>query len=697
MSADIIDALDAISPARLDYEEWLDVGMALHEEGYGCDVWDEWSRRDPQRYHAGECERKWRGFGRSADKVTGGTIFKLALDAGWKPPRRERRQSTPGRVLSWDDFGPGDDPGLDGPAQLTAYLRAVFEPDDVISYVIDSECVDGKWRPSGRGSYTRTMRDVVADVERYSRSSDWLGCSLGEPDPEAGAWIRINPFDGRGVDDSNVKAFRHALVECDEVPRDEQLAAYERLRLPCSAIVDSGGKSVHAIVRVDAADAHEYSRRVAMLYEECRKAGLPVDEKNRNPSRLSRMPGIMRGEHEQRLVRLKCGCESWDEWVRYLDEVVNNDLPPIVNLAVACAKPHAPAPELIHGVLRRGHKMALMGASKSGKSWALLELAFAAASGGTWFGNRCERERVLIFNLEVDENDYLDRVDNLIAARGYDDSIRKSIDVWPLRGKGRALDLLVDEAIRQAGTEAYGLVIIDPLYKVMGEADENSNKDVGTFSLALDRLVEQFGSATSYAHHYAKGPSGQKSAIDRGSGAGTFARDADALITLSEILVTPEDIAATGYDVGPDLTLTAFRAEYVLRSFMSPHPTEWWFCSDKKRGVAYHFEAHGLADRPLVGSPGANASLGGQARKKVSEIDREEKSKQLEIAYQQMELLGVEPTRKNIFEKSLAGKSYGMGANGAPKYWTAEILKKFTQGPDAPFVMSDDGCLIRNT
>ena len=38
----------------------------------------------------------------------------------------------------------------------------------------------------------------------------------------------------------------------------------------------------------------EYRKRVDYLYNICKKNGLDVDTQNRNPSRLSRMPGVIR-------------------------------------------------------------------------------------------------------------------------------------------------------------------------------------------------------------------------------------------------------------------------------------------------------------------------------------------------------------------------------------------------------------------
>ncbi len=49
----IIELLEHINPALCSYQEWVNVGMALKEEGYTVSVWDEWSKNDC-RYHNGE-------------------------------------------------------------------------------------------------------------------------------------------------------------------------------------------------------------------------------------------------------------------------------------------------------------------------------------------------------------------------------------------------------------------------------------------------------------------------------------------------------------------------------------------------------------------------------------------------------------------------------------------------------------------
>ena len=125
-----------------------------------------------------------------------------------------------------------------------------------------------------------------------------------------------------GAKNEHVTSFRHALVEFDRddggtpIPKEQQFAAILASGLPVSAVIDSGNKSLHAWVRVDAPDAAEYRRRVDIIWDWFE--GRCLDRQNKNPSRLSRCPEGRRtvdGEvRVQRLLALHVGAKSWAEW-----------------------------------------------------------------------------------------------------------------------------------------------------------------------------------------------------------------------------------------------------------------------------------------------------------------------------------------------------------------------------------------------
>lgn len=539
------ELLNHIDPSRLAYQDWLAVGMALHHEGEPCGLWDEWSARD-SRYRTGECARKWAGFHGSGTPVTAGTIADLARQQGW----RGRELS----ALDWDSVIENPDelaPIVDttwledaevvAPAdsewnptsEIVAYLSTLFSAEEYVGYVMESWRDDsGRCLPK-KGSYSRTAGELIAELSRYGGDVSKV---LGDYDPEAGAWIRFNPLDGQGVRDDNVTSFRYALIESDTLPIERQAAIYEKLELPVAALVHSGKKSLHAIVRVSATSREEYRERVNYLHAVCQRNGLEIDGANKNPSRLSRLPGIWRDGSKQYLVATNTGKASWEEWKAFVDEA-NDSLPDFENLADVFGDLPPLAPPLIDGILREGHKMLLAGPSKAGKSFMLLQLAIAIAEGRQWLGWTCAPGPVLYINLELDRASCLHRLKALYDAHGWAPRNVANIDLWNLRGKATAMDSLAPKLIRRALKKRYKAVIIDPLYKV-GTGDENAADKITALFNQIDRVCVELKTAVVCCHHHSKGAQGQKSSKDRASGSGVFAREPDAVIDLIELIVT---------------------------------------------------------------------------------------------------------------------------------------------------------------
>lgn len=349
-------------------------------------------------------------------------------------------------------------------------------------------------------------------------------------------------MDGTGRKDANITAYRYALVECDNMELGKQQAIIKQLELPCAALVYSGSKSVHAIVKVDAPDYAEYRRRVDYLYSACQKNGLTIDQQNRNPSRLSRMPGIPRGDKRQVLLETNIGKSCWDEWCDWL-EAETDELPEDEDLGDECLSPPPLADALITGVLRKGHKMLLAGPSKAGKSFALIELCIAIASGQTWLGRfACAQGKVYYVNLELDRASCINRFVEVYKALGYPEkqmqTVMHNIRIWNLRGASVPMDKLAPKLIRRASKKGYLAVIIDPIYKVL-TGDENSADQMAKFCNQFDLVCRALDCAVIYCHHHSKGAQGGKRSMDRASGSGVFARDPDAMLDMTEL--TPTD------------------------------------------------------------------------------------------------------------------------------------------------------------
>lgn len=420
---------------------------------------------------------------------------------------------------------------------LIKYIQTLFKPDEKVAYVTESYEKDGKYQPKTKGAWDRSAYQLIQQLGKCDNKKGI--CSvLGDCNTSAGAWIRFNPVDGKGIKNENVTDFRYALVESDKVSIEKQNAIFRELELPIACMVHSGGKSLHAIVRIEAGNYAEYQKRVEFVYSVCEKNGLEIDKQNKNPSRLSRMPGIIRGDKKQFLVATNIGKASFSDWKEWI-EAINDDLPEPENMAAAWDNLPELAPPLIDGVLRQGHKMLIAGPSKAGKSFALIEMCIAIAEGRKWLNWDCAKGKVMYVNLELDRASCLHRFKDVYKAMSLLPHNVCNIDIWNLRGKSIPMDKLAPKLIRRAAKKNYIAIIIDPIYKVI-TGDENSADQMANFCNQFDKVCTELGCSVIYCHHHSKGTQGGKRSMDRASGSGVFARDPDALIDIIELEISEE-------------------------------------------------------------------------------------------------------------------------------------------------------------
>lgn len=588
---DLRELLEYIDPSQCSYDEWLNVGLALHQEGYPMFVWEEWSADDGERFHEGECAAKWESFGRYTGKlVTGATITQMAKENGWTSKHKFENNealsfdsmvlaTTPEQYQvvdkNWieesDVHIPKSYPLEQRKQDIVTYLTTLFEPEEYVGYVVNTFALpDGKQSPT-MGNYSRTVQQILDGINGTTQLENVFGTF----NKEMGAWIRFNPIDGKGVKNDNVTAFRYMLLESDNMSLGKQKAILEQLELPIATMVFSGGKSIHAIVKVDAYSYEEYRKRVDFIYSIAQKNGFKPDKKNRNPSRLSRMPGVMRGGNPQFLMATNIGKENYKEWEEWIASV-NDDLPEPEELDALWDNMPDLAPPLIEGILREGHKMLIAGPSKAGKSFALIQLCISIAEGKPWFGFDCTQGKVLYVNLELDRASCLHRFKDVYEALEQQPTNIGNISIWNLRGKSLPMDQLAPKLIRRAQKRNYKAIIIDPIYKVI-TGDENSADQMANFCNQFDKVCTELKCAVIYCHHHSKGSQTGKRSMDRASGSGVFARDPDALLDLLELEL--ENMNEDKLQDAPIDTsqCTAWRMEGTLREYPKFKPVDLWF------------------------------------------------------------------------------------------------------------------------
>jgi hypothetical protein len=233
-------------------------------------------------------------------------------------------------------------------------------------------------------------------------------------------------------------------------------------------------------------------------------------------------------------------------------------LPAIVDAATFVETLLAPPPEVIKDVLHRGGKAVYGGPSKSCKTWVLLNLALAVASGTKWLGYSTAKGRVLYMNFELQPFAVQKRLQAIAQALNL--TVPSNLKLWNLRGKARPLAALLPELQRQIQGEEYALIIPDPIYKVLAGRNENDASEISEVCAEIEAMAESTGAAVAFGAHFAKGNASGKNAIDRMAGSGVWARDPDAIIT-----ATPHEEE------------DAFTIDMTLRNFpaQAPFVVQW--------------------------------------------------------------------------------------------------------------------------
>ena len=228
-------------------------------------------------------------------------------------------------------------------------------------------------------------------------------------------------------------------------------------------------------------------------------------------------------------------------------------LPEITDAAAFVAQPIQQPSELIKGMLHQGSKLVLGGGSKSFKTWTLLDLALSVAHGRPWLGRETIQGNVAYLNFEIQHWSWQRRINAVAAAKGITIEPGR-LALWNLRGCAANYTPILPQ-IRDRLKADFSLIILDPIYKLYGQTDENKASDVARLLNAIEDLCVETNAAVAFGSHFSKGNQANKESIDRISGSGVFARDPDSLLVFTK-----------------HETEDAFTVEATLRNFAPVEP-----------------------------------------------------------------------------------------------------------------------------
>lgn len=178
-------------------------------------------------------------------------------------------------------------------------LETLYEPDDVI-------WIGERHQAGIVGDTIRTVAEWITHFRNRGKTAPHIIVN-----PLTGTLAPKKSGDGETLrGDFNVTVYRHCVVEFDEISREDQIKFWSAVKLPIVALIDSGGKSIHAWLQVSKLAQVETFDQWATeikgrLYDRL-LIPLGVDGACSNPARLSRLPGCFRQEKQawQRLLWL---------------------------------------------------------------------------------------------------------------------------------------------------------------------------------------------------------------------------------------------------------------------------------------------------------------------------------------------------------------------------------------------------------
>lgn len=387
-------------------------------------------------------------------------------------------------------------------------LRAVFSPEEGVCIAqgrIDEE--DGRDKPKDEGA-TFTAKAWLEMMAKKGGPGGMWSSSKG-----AGVFIRINPMKPGGAKDADVSAYRHALLEIDVgLSPEGQFALWLASGIPCAAVIASGGKSIHAWVKIEARDRREYDERVQFLHQHFASYG--IDAKNKNPSRFSRLPDAKRGARRQELLALGVGCPSWSAWRKKLD---GDALGKSTGIADLLGLDTTADPNCIIGFrdgrtlryLCKGKSAWLLGPSGIGKSSLVTEFAVGWALGKPVWGIMPARPlKSLIIQAENDQHDLAEMAQGIAAA--YElapggPELAAVTENVRFRSETRTVGAaFVERLHRMLDVDAPDIVWIDPLLSFAG-IDVSKQSEVSTFlRTLLNPVLEATGVVAIGVHHTGK-------------------------------------------------------------------------------------------------------------------------------------------------------------------------------------------------
>jgi len=157
---------------------------------------------------------------------------------------------------------------------------------------------------------------------------------------------------------------------------------------------------------------------------------------------------------------------------------------------------------IVEPLFSKGSLSVIVGASGSLKTYAMLDAGLCVAAGKNWLGFPTKQTSVLYIDEESGDSRIAFRVKQIMLGEDIPNSIPFMASPLPRLNftKDEDVQLLRDQIVKHA----FGLVIIDAMIDVIGDADENSASSINPVMMQLSKLAKETKAAIILIHHTGK-------------------------------------------------------------------------------------------------------------------------------------------------------------------------------------------------
>jgi len=196
--------------------------------------------------------------------------------------------------------------------------------------------------------------------------------------------------------------------------------------------------------------------------------------------------------------------------------------------------PLPPADQIIAGLFDLRDKFAIIGGSKTRKTFFSLQMILSLATGRPFLLWHVPKARTVVHvQYEITERHFLERLIRMARALGIDREELTNLHIINARGLNLTGKRGIDQISKSISNYKPEVILFDPLYKIH-EGVENAAEDMKIILSQFDHLAEETSAAVGYVHHDPKGQAGDRSTRDRGAGSNVLSRDYDAAFVLTE-------------------------------------------------------------------------------------------------------------------------------------------------------------------